>query len=121
MHLDIGRQCRRNSCFKNSVKMKRDHLQSIGNTLLHIVAPDMTPKKLLKAIRKKHPKATKRDIVRAACYAIITNADAAPKKSKELRHLAISELPFEAVERALKRSRPATPGLTKAQGCAGRR
>jgi hypothetical protein len=55
------------------------------------VKPDMTPKKLLKAVRKKHPKASKQDIVRAAFYAIIMNADAKPEKSKELHAFAISE------------------------------
>ena len=46
--------------------MKSDDLQAIGKTLLRIVKPEMTPKWLMKAVKKVHPKAAKQDIVRAA-------------------------------------------------------
>jgi hypothetical protein len=85
-------------------KMKTDDLQAIGITLLQIVKPDMTPKKLLKAARKKHPKASKQDIVRAAFYTIIANADAEPEKSKKLHEFAMSER-----TKGLEKARPPRP------------
>ena len=71
--------------------MKPDELQQIGNALLTIVKPDMKPKQLMKAIQKSYPKASKQDIVRAAFFAIIANADAEPAKAKKLQAFAIGE------------------------------
>ena len=71
--------------------MKSDDLQGIGKTLLRMVKPDMTPKQLMKPIKKAHPKAATQDIVRAAFYAIILNADAEPAKSKELQAFALTQ------------------------------
>ena len=68
--------------------------------MLRIVKPDMTPKQLLKAVKKVHPKASKQDIVRAAFHAIISNADAAPEKSKKLQAFAISERAFDSAGEA---------------------
>ena len=65
--------------------------QDIGKTLLRIVRPNMTPKQLMKAAKKAHPKAGKQDIVRAASYATILNADADPEKSKDLQDFAITQ------------------------------
>jgi hypothetical protein len=71
--------------------MKPAELQEIGNTLLRIVQPDMKPKQLLKAIQKAYPKASKQDIVRAAFFAIIANADAEPERARKLQAFALVE------------------------------
>ena len=75
--------------------MKSDDLQAIGKTLLRIVTPDMTPTQLMKAVKKVHPKAAKLDIVRAAYYTTILNAEAEPEKSKELQAFAIAQRAFD--------------------------
>ncbi len=46
--------------------MASTHIAKISKTLIRLAAPDMKPKKLLKAVRKEHPKASKSDIVRGA-------------------------------------------------------
>jgi hypothetical protein len=72
------------------VKSEHD-LRAIADTLLMIVTPEMTPRQLLKAARKKHPKASKKDIVRAAFYSMIAHSDAAPNKASQLQAFALSE------------------------------
>jgi len=71
--------------------MKSGDMQTIGQTLLEIVTPDMSPKQLLKAVKKAHPNATKKDIVLGAFYTLIANVDADPQKSKQLQAFAISQ------------------------------
>jgi hypothetical protein len=62
--------------------MDATELQAIGDTLMRIVTPDMTPKQLIKAARREHPDASKKDIARAAFFSIITNADQDHGKAK---------------------------------------
>ena len=68
-----------------------EELREIGDTLLRLVMPDMTPKQLLKAAKKAHPKASKQEVVRAAFYVIISKADVEPEKAKDLHAFAINE------------------------------
>ena len=68
-----------------------EELREIGDTLLRLVMPDMTPKQLLKAAKKAHPKASKQEAVRAAFYVIISKADVEPEKAKDLHAFAINE------------------------------
>ncbi|RRH91998.1 hypothetical protein EH240_31595 [Mesorhizobium tamadayense] len=70
--------------------MDATELQTISDTLMRIVTPDMTPKKLLKAARKEHPDASKKDIARAAFFSIIANADQDHGKVKNLQAFAIA-------------------------------
>lgn len=51
----------------------------------------MCPKQLIKAARKEHPKASKKDIARAAFFSIIAHADDDHGKAKNLQAFAISE------------------------------
>lgn len=48
--------------------MDASEMSAIGDTLMRIVTPDMSPKQLVKAARKAHPKASKKDIARAAFF-----------------------------------------------------
>ena len=68
---------------------ERMHL--IGQTLLRVASPDMTPKQLMKAARTEHPKATKKEIVQAAFYAVIESAATNPEKARTLHGFAITE------------------------------
>jgi hypothetical protein len=71
--------------------MDAAELQAIGETLMRIVTPDMTPKQLIKAARREHPDASKKDIVRAAFFSIIANADQDHEKARNPRAFAIAE------------------------------
>ena len=71
--------------------MKASEMQAIANTLMRVVTPDMTPKQLVKAARKEHPGASKKDIARAAFFSFISHAGEDPGKSKNLRASAPAE------------------------------
>jgi hypothetical protein len=71
--------------------MEADEMQAIADTLMRVVTPDMKPKQLIKAARKEHPKASKKDIVRAAFFSIIAHADDDHGKAKNLQAFAIAE------------------------------
>ncbi|WP_210328492.1 hypothetical protein [Mesorhizobium amorphae] len=55
--------------------MKAAKRQAIADTLTRVVTPAMTPKQLIRAARKKHPNASKKNIARAALFSIIADAD----------------------------------------------
>lgn len=64
---------------------------SIERTLLELAKPKMTPKELLKAARKAHPDASKKEIIRAAFRSIITVADSDTEKATLLQNFALTE------------------------------
>ena len=64
---------------------------SIEATLLKLAKPKMTPKELLKAARKAHPDASKKEIIRAAFHSIITVADSDVDKAALLQNFALQE------------------------------
>lgn len=68
---------------------------SIERTLLELAKPKMTPKELLKAARKAHPDASKKDIVRAAFRSLITVADSDAEKAALLQNFALTERAVE--------------------------
>ena len=69
--------------------MAKNGMEEIAVTLLTVATPDMSPKKLLKAARKVHPKASKKEIAQGAFYAIISAPDREPATAKKLHALAI--------------------------------
>lgn len=64
---------------------------SIERTLLELAKPKMTPKELLKAARKAHPDASKKEIIRAAFSSIIAVADSDGEKAALLQNFALAE------------------------------
>ncbi len=64
---------------------------SIERTLVELAKPKMTPKELLKAARKAHPDASKKDIIRAAFRSLITVADSDEEKAALLQNFALTE------------------------------
>lgn len=64
---------------------------TIEATLLKLARPKMTPKELLKAARKAHPDASKKEIIRAAFHSIITVADSDVDKATLLQSFALQE------------------------------
>jgi hypothetical protein len=64
---------------------------AIERTLLELAKPKMTPKELLKAAKKAHPEASKKEIIRAAFRSIITVADSDADKAVLLQNFALQE------------------------------
>lgn len=64
---------------------------SIEATLITLARPRMTPKELLKATRRVHPDASKKDIVRAAFRSLISVADSDADKAAMLHSFALQE------------------------------
>lgn len=71
--------------------MDASQLQAIGDTLMRLVNPGMTPKELVRAVRKERPGVKKKDMARAAFHAIISNADQDPGKARNLQAFALAE------------------------------
>ena len=69
--------------------MAKGQMEEIAATLMSVAKPDMSPKQLLKAARKIHPKASKKEISQAAFYSIISSPDRDPAKAKRLHAFAI--------------------------------
>jgi hypothetical protein len=78
-------------CSQAEFIMDASELRAIGDTLMRLVTPDMTPKELVKAVRKVHPDAKKKDIARAAFHAIIAGADEDLGKARSLQAFALAE------------------------------
>lgn len=68
-------------------------IEEIAATLRSVATPGMKPKALRAAIRERYPEASKKEIVRAAFYAVTEragdeDADAAPKVGKRKKKRA---------------------------------
>ena len=63
----------------------------LQSTLLNLAGSKLTPKEMLKATRKAHPKASKKDIVRAAFASLIAVADHDGDKALELQDFALKQ------------------------------
>lgn len=66
-------------------------LEAIANTLRSVAASGMKPKALLAAVRERHPEATKKEVVRAAFYALTESHGDAPQHLLDLHGFAITE------------------------------
>ena len=51
----------------------------------------MKPKELIAAVRKKHPEASKKEIVRAAFYALSDSTEGSAERAQRLHAFAIGE------------------------------
>jgi|UPI00055CE099 hypothetical protein len=69
--------------------MKEHDLKELGEDILREVRSDVTPKKLMAAVRKAHPEASKKEIIRAAFYALIAHADESPEELVPLHKFAL--------------------------------
>lgn len=66
-------------------------IREIARTLRSIATPGMKPKAIRSAIRERHPDATKKEIVRAAFYAVTEAPVAAEGAIAELHEFALAE------------------------------
>jgi hypothetical protein len=65
-------------------------IEKISQTLTRLAAPGLKPKKLLRAVQKEHPNASKKEIVRAAFFALIVSAEHDLDKAKRLHEFALA-------------------------------
>ena len=66
-------------------------VQEIATTLRTIAAPGMKPKAIRTAVREKHPDATKKEIIRAAFYAVAESPSSGGEATPELHNFALAE------------------------------
>ena len=50
--------------------MSRDALFDIASTVQRLARPDLKTKEIIAAVRREHPGASKKDVVKAAFYAL---------------------------------------------------
>ncbi|GGD31168.1 hypothetical protein [Aureimonas glaciei] len=89
-------------------------IETISKTVSELATPDMRPKKLFNAVRKRHPEASKSEIVRAAFLAVISTADADPAKADRLQEAAISGRVGDADAETKPKAKKARKPKTKA-------
>lgn len=63
-------------------------IEDIARTIADLALPGMRPKDLVDAVRKKHAAASKKEISRAAFYAVSLAADEEPGRAEGLHELA---------------------------------
>ncbi|MCJ2072859.1 hypothetical protein MKK75_29385 [Methylobacterium sp. J-030] len=66
-------------------------IQEIAATLRSIAAPGMKPKAIRIAVKERHPEASKKEIVRAAFYAVAEGPSAGQEATAELHTFALAE------------------------------
>lgn len=64
-------------------------LEAIAATIQEVAAPGAKPKAIIAAVRERHVGASRKDVVRAAFYALTAGAQIDPDKAKRLHALAI--------------------------------
>ena len=84
-------------------------IDEIAATLRGVAAAGMKPKALLSAVRERHPEASKKEVVRAAFYALIEDRSQgkgpAPEQAGDLHAFAIQERATDE-EAPIKRRKP---------------
>lgn len=66
-------------------------ISELADILRQVASPGMKPKELVAAVREKHPDVTKKEIVRAAFFALSDGHDADPAQSGALHDFALNE------------------------------
>ncbi|WP_041679172.1 hypothetical protein [Rhizobium etli] len=64
-------------------------LARVAKTIDRLVRPGMKPKELIAAVRKKHPNISKKEITRAAFYAVIVAAEQKSDRVSDLHDMAV--------------------------------
>ncbi|GGD97901.1 hypothetical protein GCM10011390_15840 [Aureimonas endophytica] len=66
-------------------------LQEVAITVSALAAPGMKPKALIAAVKERHPGISKKDVVRAAFYALTSGAAKDPEQADRLHDFALKE------------------------------
>lgn len=78
-------------------------IQTVAVTLSRLATPGITRKDLVGAVRAQHPEASKKDIVRAAFYALTEGSNGDSDRTTRLHAFALAE-------RANEETEPSAPG-----------
>jgi hypothetical protein len=73
-------------------------IEQLAATLQGLAGPGVKRKELIAAVREKHPKASKKDIVRAAFYALTSAVDGDLERAQRLHDFALNERTAEEAE-----------------------
>ena len=73
-------------------------IEQLATTLQGLAGPGIKRKELVAAVREKHPKASKKDIVRAAFYALTTTVEGDVERARRLQDFALNERIGEEAE-----------------------
>jgi hypothetical protein len=73
-------------------------IEQLAATLQGLAGPGGKRKELIAAVREKHPKASKKDIVRAAFYALTSAVDGDLERAQRLHDFALNERTAEEAE-----------------------
>ena len=68
---------------------KLREMQDIAATIRELAVPGMMPKALIDAVKDRHPKASKKEIARAAFLTVILSAEFDPEDTQALHDLAM--------------------------------
>jgi hypothetical protein len=71
--------------------MASDKIEDLSIALLQVAKPGLKPRDLIRAVRQTHPKATKKQVVRAAFYALVSEKKVDDGTAATLHDFAISE------------------------------
>lgn len=71
--------------------MASDKIEELSTTLLTEAKPGLKPRDLIKAVRKAHPKATKKQLMRAAFHALVSEPRIDSGSAAALHDLALTE------------------------------
>jgi hypothetical protein len=74
-----------------STMPKNDVKDGLERSLIELIKPGQKPKDLIDAVRKRHPKISKKQIVRAAFSSLIKIADDEEDKARTLQGFALAE------------------------------
>lgn len=66
-------------------------IEKLAATLNVVARPGRKPKEVIAEVRRQHPKASKKDVVRAAFYVLTEAGTLDESKSQALHELAISQ------------------------------
>ena len=66
-------------------------IENLAAALRSVATPGLKPKELIAAVRKHHPEASKKEIVRAAFYALTQGADGDAEQARDLHAFALGE------------------------------
>ncbi|NWJ25258.1 hypothetical protein [Rhizobium sp. RM] len=68
---------------------KLREIEDIASTIRDLAVPDMKPKALIDAVKQRHPKASKKEIARAAFLSVILSAEYDPENTQALHDIAM--------------------------------
>jgi hypothetical protein len=108
--------------------MHMSKIEEIASTVLLVLKPGMKAKELRKAVKSAHPKASSKEVARAAFFAMLTVAEKSPDTAQILHEAGMSlrvtdeepsspkkEKPVKAKEKRPKAKKTVTPEASKSK------